>query len=265
MLIRTSTDDNPIIKLAKETGTELHEWRQNTLIVDRDGRLVPSGKANDALATVWDILEKAIAYSKSTSDSIDASLSLYDYFVQHCNSMVQSGIITQENAELVLSMSEMWGAYVGERVEQQSLKFFFMEDCIDGSMWNIALSHNVAKTDKGSGDCFIPTNYKRIMTRVAAKPLEGADLRLNTTMASLTAVKAAEKSRRQVELRTTNGTRESFDAAIVTTPLGWLKRHREAIQPISNRISQAINSLSFGNLEKVSNALNLVLRSFTHR
>ena len=100
---------------------------------------MPSGKANDTLATVWDILEKAIAYSNSTSDSIDASLSLYDYFVQHCNSMVQSGTITQENAELVLSMSEMWGAYVGERIARQSLKFFFMEDCIDGSMWNIAL------------------------------------------------------------------------------------------------------------------------------
>ena len=95
---------------------------------------MPSGRANDALATVWDILEKAIAYSNSTSDTIDASSSLYDYFVQHCNSMVQSGTMTKEDVELVLSMSEMWGAYVGEGVGRQSLKFFFMEDCIDGSM-----------------------------------------------------------------------------------------------------------------------------------
>ena len=34
--------------------------------------------------------------------------------------------------ELVLGMSEMWGAYVGDRVDLQSLKYFFLEDCIDG-------------------------------------------------------------------------------------------------------------------------------------
>ena len=34
--------------------------------------------------------------------------------------------------ELVLSMSQMWGAYVGDRVELQSLKYFYLEDCIEG-------------------------------------------------------------------------------------------------------------------------------------
>lgn len=36
--------------------------------------------------------------------------------------------------ETVLGMSQMWGAYVGDHVEIQSLKFFYLEDCIEGGM-----------------------------------------------------------------------------------------------------------------------------------
>ncbi|MCJ1334293.1 hypothetical protein MMC10_011001 [Thelotrema lepadinum] len=89
------------------------------------------------------------------------------------------------------------------------------------------------------------------MAKVAAKPLESANLRLGTIMASLKVVKATNGSRSQVELRTTDGAQELFDTAVVTTPLGWLKHHKDAIQPLSDRISRAIDSLSFGNLEKV--------------
>lgn len=29
----------------------------------------------------------------------------------------------------------MWGAYVGDGVELQSLKFFYLEDCIEGGTY----------------------------------------------------------------------------------------------------------------------------------
>ena len=125
------------------------------------------------------------------------------------------------------------------------------------------LVHSTTKA-YSSGDCFIPTNYKRIMAKVAAKPLESANLRLGTIMASLKVVKATNGSRSQVELRTTDGAQELFDTAVVTTPLGWLKHHKDAIQPLSDRISRAIDSLSFGNLEKVSHAFYFVLWPLTY-
>lgn len=40
--------------------------------------------------------------------------------------------MNQHEMELVLGMAEMWGAYVGDRVELQSLKYFYLEDCIEG-------------------------------------------------------------------------------------------------------------------------------------
>ena len=236
-------------------------------MIDRHGGLIPSASANEALAIVWEIIEKAIDYSNSTSDTIDPSTSLYDFFTQQCKSMVQSGELAPADEEVVLRMSEMWGAYVGDRVERQSLKFFFMEDCIEGSKL-IAFGYYIPEHSSLTilGDCFIPSNYKKIMARVAARPLDAAEIRLNTVMESVTADHTAKTSHGKVRIRTVDGSDEAFDAVLVTTPLGWLKRHKDAIRPLTARINQAINALSFGNLEKVWSIIrDLGYRSFITR
>jgi hypothetical protein len=38
----------------------------------------------------------------------------------------------QKKREMVLKMSELWGTFVGSPVGQQSLKFFWLEECIEG-------------------------------------------------------------------------------------------------------------------------------------
>lgn len=44
-----------------------------------------------------------------------------------------------------------------------------------------------------------------------------------------------------------------FDEVVVTSPLGWLKRNLEAFDPaLPARLSQAIQSIGYGCLEKVS-------------
>jgi hypothetical protein len=98
--------------------------------VDGQGNLVPSDEANKALLQVWDILEKANAYSTGHSKEIASSKSLYNFFQDCCNQAILDGEMNDREVELVLKMSEMWGAYVGDRVERQSLKFFFLEDCV---------------------------------------------------------------------------------------------------------------------------------------
>jgi hypothetical protein len=127
-----STGNNPIIGLAKETGTPLHLWTESTIIVDSKGQLLDPDRANHALKTVWDILGKAMEYSQSNSQQIDPSASLYSFFVEACEAMSAEGDLKSEDMDVVLRMAEMWGAYVGTRVERQSLKFFFLEDCIGG-------------------------------------------------------------------------------------------------------------------------------------
>ena len=94
--------------------------------------MVASEEANRALKQVWQILEAAIEHSTNFTEALSASTSLYDFFKHRCNSALQRGDMTERETELVLGMSEMWGAYVGDDVKLQSLKYFFLEDCIDG-------------------------------------------------------------------------------------------------------------------------------------
>lgn len=225
-----STGYNPIVELAKETETPLHRWKESTLLVDGDGNLLSPAEANKALKQVWEVLEKAIEHSTNRSEEIPSSASLYSFFEGWCDQALQCGDMTEREVKLVLGLSQMWGAYVGERVERQSLKFFYLEDCINGD------------------DCFIPTNYKKIMARVSAAPLAQAHIQLDTVM---TSVEARTNGALPVCVTTSDGNEQYFDDVVVTTPLGWLKQHRESIPQLHPRIESAIDSISFGRLEKV--------------
>lgn len=55
-----------------------------------------------------------------------------------------------------------------------------------------------------------------------------------------------------VDIEATDGYRGSFENVIVTVPLGWLKRNENVFSPpLPLRISTAIHSLGYGNLDKV--------------
>jgi hypothetical protein len=97
-------------------------------------------------------------------------------------------------------------------------------------------------------DCFIPTNYKKIMARVSAAPLAQAHIQLDTVM---TSVEARTNGALPVCVTMSDGNEQYFDDVVVTTPLGWLKQHRESIPQLHPRIKSAIDSISFGRLEKV--------------
>ncbi|KAL8972884.1 MAG: hypothetical protein Q9197_002580 [Variospora fuerteventurae] len=225
-----STGSNPIVDLAKETGTPLHRWNENTLLVDCEGSLLATSEANNALKQVWEVLEAAMEHSKICSEHINSAASLYSYFETWSDRAIHDSKMTQHEADLVLAMSQMWGAYVGDRVELQSLKYFFLEDCIEGE------------------DCFIPTNYEKIMARISSIPLAQAHVQLNTIM---TCLEASEDGQYPVCLTTSDGKKQLFDDVVLTTPLGWLKQHKESIRPLHPRIASAIESISFGRLEKV--------------
>lgn len=227
LLIEYSRGENPIVDLAQETGTPLHEWAETTIVVDNEGKLLDTEVANLALSRVWGILEKAIQRSREESNSIDPGLSLYDEFANITQKDVENGEMSDYERHLVLEMAQMWGAYVGDGADKQSMKFFFLEDCIGGD------------------DCFIPTNYKKILDRIAALPLAQAHIRLNTIMTSVTGDSAG------VHLAVSDGSQEDFDDVVITTPLGYLKRHKDSINPLDLRLSRAIDQISYGHLEKV--------------
>lgn len=121
---------------------------------------------------MWEIVEEATQYSKQHWKDIPSHLSLYDYTVEKADEVfpttsAQSGtssplgpMTPSENGsanpmarlmpkrtesgrvrwkgqeikkkDLLINMVHMWGTFVGTSVKQQSLKFFFLEEPVEG-------------------------------------------------------------------------------------------------------------------------------------
>ena len=54
--------------------------------------------------------------------------SLMDFF----KAKVEEKELDSRSSKIVLQMARMWGDFVGEPIEKQSLKFFWLEECIEG-------------------------------------------------------------------------------------------------------------------------------------
>ena len=50
----------------------------------------------------------------------------------HTGSLRVAVDLTAQEKQQVLWMAEMWGAFVGDPIQKQSLKYFWLEECIDG-------------------------------------------------------------------------------------------------------------------------------------
>ena len=67
----------------------------------------------------------------------------------------------------------------------------------------------------------------------------------------MTSVVAEQRVQDGVCVTTADRQQMHFDAAVITTPLGYLKRHKDSIRPLNDRLSKAIDAISYGRLEKV--------------
>lgn len=102
-------------------------------IFDEDGKLLEDGKSlND---TMWGIIVQAFKHSADNTATIDPRESLYDFFLEKVQEIFPSQDESGER-EIMMQMTEMWGAFVGSPVRTQSLKFFWLEECIDGGMYS---------------------------------------------------------------------------------------------------------------------------------
>ena len=97
-------------------------------LFDHAGRLVDSSRTKEHNDIMWSIISDAFKESKENSSSIASEKSLMDYF----NEKVKELQLNQESSKLVLTMAQTWGDFVGEPIEKQSLKFFWLEECIEG-------------------------------------------------------------------------------------------------------------------------------------
>jgi len=130
------SSDNPVLHLAKETKTLLHVWDEEQAMFDADGRLLDADEANEFARLLWDngAIADAFRYSNQHHNSIDSNMSLFDFFVEKANSMFEedSAAVAKEKRKKFLQAASVWGTYVGSHVTRQSMKNFWLEECIEG-------------------------------------------------------------------------------------------------------------------------------------
>ncbi|KAH7407511.1 hypothetical protein BKA64DRAFT_572123 [Cadophora sp. MPI-SDFR-AT-0126] len=219
------TESNPIMDLAKLTNTPTHGWGESFNVFDEDGKPLKDGKRlNEAL---WGIIMQAFKYSADNTATIDPKESLHDFFLEKVHEMFRTEEESRER-ETMLQMTEMWGAFVGSPVQTQSLKFFWLEECIDGE------------------NLFCAGTYQKILEIIAQPALKNAKLNLSTKIISV------ESCSGKASVCDENGRSSEFDEVVITCPLGWLQKNKDVFHPgLPERFGQAIDAIGYGSLEKV--------------
>jgi lysyl oxidase-like protein 2/3/4 len=115
--------------VAEVTGTTIEDFEGEQIIFSRDGKLVDKATSTKISESLWSTIDEAFEYSNAHKDSIPPDRSLLDFFKER----VSKTDLSPEEKELCIETCKMWGAYVGDSIERQSLKFFCLEECIDGS------------------------------------------------------------------------------------------------------------------------------------
>ena len=105
-------------------------------LYDDSGNLIDADESTEYYGIMWGIIADAFEYSALYSSSIPSEESLMDYFIIK----VKENGLDDASSRIVLQMARGWGDFVGEPIEKQSLKFFWLEECIEGG---IAISWRV--------------------------------------------------------------------------------------------------------------------------
>jgi len=122
--------------LAKETKTPTSGFDAQTIMYDEDGMLIPIGDGIRCSEMMWAIIKKAFEYSNESSANIDPEMTLLDFFqeqIPHCIPNSEEGY--SRKRYILRQLCEAWGAFVGSPIAKQSLKFFWLEECLDGGPW----------------------------------------------------------------------------------------------------------------------------------
>lgn len=231
------SQENPILRIAKESGTELHAWDEQDAVFDFEGRPLDAAEAEEYGRLLWDegLIAEAFEYSERHSESIDPKRSLFDFFEETVQSLFTNmpENVASRKRQTLLQMSQMWGAYVGSPVQRQSLKFFWLEKTIEGE------------------NPFVAGTYAKILEAVARPARKDADVRLGCRVEKIVTGGGDGRSNGPV-VETADGSAEEFDEVVVTVPLGYLKRNLAMFHPsLPPRLTSAIHDLGYGNLDKV--------------
>ena len=113
------TENNPILDIAKDVGSVLYtQTEEDNSIYDEHGSQLNQDKAMEHNKVAWSIIGDAFKLSAGTSSSIPQDESLFDFLREE----VRKKDLDDTSQRLVLQMAEIWGDFIGDSIEKQSLK-----------------------------------------------------------------------------------------------------------------------------------------------
>ncbi|SPN97710.1 related to anon-37cs protein [Cephalotrichum gorgonifer] len=226
------TKDNPILDIATETKTETGSWDTRSYMFDESGALLSLEESERYASIMWSIIQDAFEYSNKHGGEITPDESLWDFFNREIVQRIPQSEDGHERArKMVLQVAEMWGAFVGSPIQTQSLKYFWLEECIEGE------------------NLFCAGTYQKILRSIAKPALDTADVKFEKVVSNIS---CRDGYQRKVRVQTKGDEVFEFDHVVLTAPLGWLKKNsRDAFDPpLPPRMVKAIDSLGYGCLEK---------------
>jgi phytoene dehydrogenase-like protein len=135
------TQNNPIFEIAKETGTVVDSWPTRSRIFDQHGVPFPLEQGEAYSTKMWNIVEEAFKHSSKNSKEIDANESLYDFFEQRIPSVIpETHTDFAMHREILRQKAEFWGAFVGGSIKKQSLRFCWLEECLEGGAFSSTIA-----------------------------------------------------------------------------------------------------------------------------
>ena len=125
---------NPITSIANATNTVTTNYAEEDeeveLLFDSDGNPMPMKKTSQLSEMFWGLVVQAFQYSNDNSRTIPKEKSLLDYMREK----LEATELSIEDQTTVLAIASIWGAFVGDPITRQSLKFFFLEECVEGGL-----------------------------------------------------------------------------------------------------------------------------------
>lgn len=225
------TNGNPIMNLAEKTATTVMEPEENQALFDSGGMRRLDSEAIELSSKIWEMVVDAFKHSDEHSATIDPQVSLFEFF----KSNLSNEGLDRRKQEDLLHEAQMWGPFVGDSVKNQSLKFFFLEECIEGE------------------NVFVASTYKNILKEIGRTAMDGTKVELHLETEIVHYQMRPDKGDHKVVVTTSEGEKSTFDEVVITCPLGWLKRHHTgAFTPaLPPRLAEAISNISYGRLEKL--------------
>jgi monoamine oxidase len=126
------TQDNPFMALVKKTRTTTAACGAVYSVCNSNGVWLNRDLARHLYEQVWEILEMAMEKSRRELESMSDSSKMMDFFRQEVERRGSHAKQPEAYEALMMQIVEMWGAFMGDECENQSLKNIWLDAGLEG-------------------------------------------------------------------------------------------------------------------------------------